>query len=125
MDFVIDDGTGNLPGTKAEAPEEFTGINAGTASVAILGSEVELFMMVFLFHYRQLAPLRPAPVPIIKSFIIVIMLPISPNPSFSKRGFLLPLPKGGGEGFENGTKLFRDGYSHAFKNGASGFGNLA
>jgi hypothetical protein len=40
MDFVIDDGTGNLSGTKAKAPKEFAGIGTDATAAAILGSEV-------------------------------------------------------------------------------------
>jgi hypothetical protein len=50
MDFVIGNGTGNLPGTKAKAAEEFAGIDTGATAAAILGGEVELFMVVFPLH---------------------------------------------------------------------------
>ncbi len=51
MDFVVDNGSGNLPGTKAKAPEEFAGIDTDATAAAIFGSEVELFMRVFPFHW--------------------------------------------------------------------------
>jgi len=35
MDFVVGNGTGNLPGTKAKVPQEFTGIDANTAAVQV------------------------------------------------------------------------------------------
>ena len=51
MDFLIGNSTGNLPGMKAKAPEEFAGIGTGAAAAAILGSEVQLFMVLFPLHY--------------------------------------------------------------------------
>jgi hypothetical protein len=51
MDFVVGNGTGNLPGTKAKVPQEFTGIDANTAAGAVLGNQAELFMRVFPFHW--------------------------------------------------------------------------
>lgn len=51
MDFAIDNGTGNLPGTKAKAPEKFARIGTGTAAAAIFGSEKELLMRIFRLHY--------------------------------------------------------------------------
>jgi hypothetical protein len=50
MDFLIGNSTGNLPGMKAKAPEEFAGIGTGAAAAAINGCTAELFMMFFPLH---------------------------------------------------------------------------
>jgi hypothetical protein len=51
MDFAVDNGTGNLSRTKAEAPEEFAGIDTGAAAAAINGCELESFVVTFLLHH--------------------------------------------------------------------------
>jgi len=51
MDFVVGNGTGNLPGMKAKVSEELAGIGTNTAVAAVLGNQAELFMRVFPFHW--------------------------------------------------------------------------
>jgi hypothetical protein len=51
MDFVIDDGAGNLTGPNAKACEEFAGIDANAAAAALNGSELEFFVVTFVLHH--------------------------------------------------------------------------